>query len=133
MSDDLKKNPLEGLDPEVLKAIKAEIMDDLKEEKALEAEEAKQRQEEERKAHEEYVAKMKASPDPWVEIVGWTEEEDGGVSVQLDWNDPFVTGLRDAGITGTDDDQIVQKWITYIMADLAEKIEEENEEGTYAG
>lgn len=134
MSDnDLTHNPLESLDPEVLKAIKTQIMAELKEERAMEEEERKMRQEEERKAHEEYVAKMKSSPDPWVEIVGWTETNDGGVNIELDWNDPFIKSLREAGITGSDEDQIVQKWITFIMSDIASKIEEDKEDGTYTG
>ena len=103
--------------------LKAQVMEELKDETTRKMEESRLRREEEDKQHREYVEKMKASPDPWVDIIGWVRT-DQGVKVELDWNDAFVDYLRANGIKGTDDEQTVQKWVTLLLRDMADDMEE---------
>jgi hypothetical protein len=112
------------IDPEMIAAIKAQVIEEMKSEETRKKEEAKIRREQQKKEHDEYVALMKESDDPWVEIEGWVETKEG-VRVELEWNDAFVRHLRDNGITGTDEDQVVQKWIAVLLHDMAGQIDEE--------
>lgn len=98
------------------KKIKEEIFEELRaaeeqrwlvEEKA--AEEAKR--EEDRKRSEE----------PWVDIKGLVEDAEKGIRVDLDWNDAFIDYLRKNGITGADDETVIQKWITMLYKDLIDQ------------
>lgn len=111
------------IDPDLLNQIKAQVLEELKDEQTRKMEESKAQREQQRKAYEEYVERMKASTEPWVDVVGWSET-DQGVKVELDWNDAFVDYLRANGVTGTDDEQIVQKWVTLLLRDMADNIEE---------
>lgn len=115
---------IDGISPELIDQIKKQVIQEMRDEKKLEEEEKKFRQQEERELHEQYVIRMKNSPDPWVEVVGWNES-DQGVKVELEWNPPFIKLLRDNGISGADDDQVVQKWLILMMHDLTNN---ENEE-----
>jgi hypothetical protein len=98
-------------------------MEELKDDHTRKMEEAKFRREQEDEEHRRYVEKMKASPDPWVDIIGWVRT-DAGVKVELDWNDAFVDYLRANGIKGTDDEQTVQKWVTLLLRDMADDMEQ---------
>lgn len=122
MSDDKPK-----FDPEMMAAIKAQVMEELKSEDARKAEQAKQRREAQKKEHDEYVELMKASEDPWVEIEGWVETAQG-VRVELEWNDAFVGYLREQGIPGADDDQVVQRWVAMLLYDMASQMDEKAED-----
>lgn len=103
--------------------IKRQVIEELKSEQALAMEEAALRREEEKKEQERYVKKMKESPDPWVDIMGWVQT-DKGVKVELEWNDAFVDYLRANGVTGSDDDQVVQKWVTLLLRDMADQMDD---------
>lgn len=103
--------------------LKRELVQEFKDEQTLKREEAKQRREAQEAEHKAYIEKMKASPDPWVEVIGMTET-DKGVKTELEWNDAFVDYLRANGVTGTDQDQVVQKWITLLLRDMADQMEE---------
>lgn len=115
--------------PELIAKIKAEVLEEMKVETKRKEEEDKIRREKEREDHEEYVAQMKISPDPWVEIVGWSESKEG-VKIELDWNNAFIDNLQQQGITGADEDQIIQKWIIILMRDLSEEMENKNTPNT---
>lgn len=112
------------VDPDVIAQIKQQIMEELKDEHTRKLEESKHERDKQRQAHAEYVEKMKASPEPWVDVVGWIET-DQGVKVELDWNDAFVDHLKVAGVNGADEDQVVQRWITLLLHDMATEMEEE--------
>lgn len=103
--------------------LKREILADLQTDEQKKEAMLAARREEEAKAREEYVKKMQESSDPWVDIRGWVETKEG-VKVELDWNDAFVAYLRTNGITGDSDDQVVQKWVAMLMADMAERVTE---------
>ena len=115
------------IDPDILKELKAQIVQELKSEEALRLEEEKQRREKQQADHATFIEKMKDSPDPWVEVIGWVETNKG-VKVELEWNNAFVDYLRAEGIHGTDEEQVVQKWITLLLRDMADQMEERNGE-----
>lgn len=125
MSDDDNKPQF---DPEMLAAIKAQVIEEMKSDEARQAEEAKIRREKQRKEHDEYIAMMKESEDPWVEIEGWVETKEG-VRAELEWNDAFVAYLREQGIPGTDEDQVVQRWVAMLLYDMASQMDEKAEDG----
>lgn len=111
------------IDPELLKAVKAQVLEELKDEQTRKMEESKAAREAQRTEYENYVAKMKDSPEPWVDVTGWSET-DKGVKVELDWNDAFVDYLHANGIHSTDDEQTVQKWVTLLLRDMADQMED---------
>jgi hypothetical protein len=128
---DNKEETLESssVSPELISQIKAQVIEEMKNDAKRKEAEDELRREQEKREHAEYVKRMKASPDPWVEIVGW-KQTDEGVKVELDWNDPFIADLRKEGITGSDEDQVIQKWIVLLMQDMATKMEDENTPNT---
>lgn len=50
--------------------------------------------------------------EPWVHVVKMGIDPDNVVQgfFELDWNDEFVKMLSEAGITGTNDEDVVNKW-----------------------
>lgn len=111
------------VDPELLAAIKSQVLAELKDETTRRMEESKARREEAHRQYQEYVDRMKKTDEPWVDVVGWSETEQG-VKVELEWNDAFVDYLRAQGVAGADDDQVVQKWVTLLLRDMADQMEE---------
>lgn len=99
--------------------IKQQIINEMKDERALALEEAAQRRLSEAEERKHYFDKMKESPEPWVEIVSWVDTEQG-VKVELEWNDAFIDHLKVEGVTGTDEDQIVQKWVAVLLHNVAD-------------
>lgn len=75
-----------------------------------------------RRTHQKYLEQMYASPDPWVEIQSWADTPQG-VKVDLEWNDAFVEHLKSQGIQGTDEDQIVQKWVALLLMQINDSME----------
>lgn len=116
------------MDIAALKAeLKAQIMDELKDDQVKRMELEKERRERETAEQQSYIAKMKASPDPWVDIVGWVKDSNG-VRTELEWNDAFVDYLRSEGVTGVDDDNVVHKWVAIMMHDMANRMDDQQEE-----
>lgn len=116
-------NENKSIDPELLKAVKAQVLEELKDEQTRKMEESKAARDAQRKEYETYVERMKASSEPWVDVTGWSET-DKGVKVELDWNDAFVDYLRANGVRGADDEQTVQQWVTLLLRDMADQMEE---------
>ena len=125
-----------AMDIAELKAeLKNQILDELKDEQVKKMELEKERRERETVEQQNYVAKMKQSPDPWVDIIGWVKDSNG-VRTELQWNDAFVDYLRAEGISGVDDDAVVQKWVVVLMHDMANRMEDEqtdNENSEFEG
>ncbi len=115
------------LDPELVAAVRKQVMEELKSDEERARQDKIIAREEAKKALDEYVTKMKESSDPWVDIQGWVQT-DQGIRVELDWNDAFVDHLKTEGVTGADDDQVVQRWVTLLLRDMTTKLEEENPE-----
>ena len=103
--------------------LKKQILSELQDEQTRKMEQAKARRLEEKAEKEEFIEKMKNSPDPWVDIMGWVHTDEG-VRIELEWNDAFVDFLRAEGVTGTDEDQIIQKWVTLLLRDMADQMED---------
>jgi len=117
---DTEKTVMSGEEVAAFKAqIKQQIVDEMKDERALALEEAAQRRVTEAEERKKYFDKMKESPEPWVEIVSWVDTEQG-VKVELDWNDAFIDHLKVEGVTGADEDQIVQKWVAVLLHNVAD-------------
>lgn len=123
-----KKEAEEQARAEMMAEVKAQIMAELQTEQeqkvALAAEERKRNAAE----RAEYVKNMKASKEPWVDVEGIISDGHG-VGIELDWNDAFIDHLRAEGLTGTDEDQIIQKYVTLLLRDMADQIDEENNTG----
>lgn len=64
------------------------------------------------------------SKDPWVEIRSADYNEARGIHIELDWNDAFIEYLKESGIKGKTDEEIVQKWLAMMYQHLVEKLEE---------
>lgn len=75
----------------------------------------------EKKAADEKIEQEKRDKEPWVDIRGMLEDPKHGIKVDLDWNDAFIEYLRDNGITGADEEIVVQKWITMLYRDLMDQ------------
>jgi len=54
--------------------------------------------------------------EPWVSVidVGVNPDDVSQGYFELDWNDEFVRMLQSAGITGTSDEDVVNKWFNSI-------------------
>jgi len=109
---------------EVKKLVTAEIVAELKEDKVLAAKEKEIEREQEDLEYNRYVARMQASDDPWVDFVGNVRDTEMGQRLQMEWNDAFIVYLRECGITGADDEQVVQKYISLLLKDMVDKNEE---------
>lgn len=94
----------------------------LKLQEELKAEEETKRPQFNRIVSEE-AEKYRDSKEPWVTIVGETVTEDG-IQLSLDWNAAFVNFLRAQGIAGTDETQVVQKWLAMIAKQTADNLGE---------
>lgn len=124
MSLESKLTPEERaeLRKELLAEIKPQLVADLKNEELKEREKLQALKDEETAARKAYVDRMKLSPHPWVEVVGGAQTE-AGMKIELDWNDAHVDLLRKGGITGTDDEQVVHKWVTLLLRDMADDLD----------
>lgn len=63
--------------------------------------------------------------EPWVEIKSERIDPVKGIQIELDWNDAFIQYLKESGITGRDEETVVQKWIAFLYQDLLEKLEQQ--------
>ena len=61
--------------------------------------------------------------EPWVNISSTTYDKVKGFRIELDWNDAFIEHLRDNGIHGRSDEEVVQKWLGFLYGDLIERLE----------
>jgi hypothetical protein len=63
----------------------------------------------------------KDSNEPWVQVVG-DHVDAKGIKIELDWNDAFVTYLKNNGYSGVDDETIVQKWVAHMYKHVMENM-----------
>lgn len=61
---------------------------------------------------EDEKTKATAAGEPWVNVIKMGINPDNVVQgyFELDWNDEFVKMLSEAGVTGKNDEDIVNKW-----------------------
>lgn len=111
------------LDPALIDAVRKQVLDELKADTAREQAQAEKAREEGDAVRTAFVEKMKASPEPWVDVLMWVETPTG-VKYQLDWNDAFIKHLENNGIQGTNEDQTVQKWVALLLRSSADSMDE---------
>lgn len=71
--------------------------------------------------------------EPWVEIKSDKIDDVKGIQIELDWNDAFVTYLRDNGVTAKTDEAVVQKWLLTLYQNIIHRMEDELVENTESG
>ena len=76
-----------------------------------------------RKQAEEDEARRNGT-EPWVEIRSAVVDPVKGIQIELDWNPAFVQYLKDNGMTGQDEETVVQKWLAFLYEDLVNRLEE---------
>lgn len=54
--------------------------------------------------------------EPKCEIKYAGIDDAGNIRIELEWNEEFINELRDAGLTGVDDEAIVNQWIASLVA-----------------
>lgn len=62
---------------------------------------------------EELRKRMKASSEPWVDVIKVNMEDKNDPSTgyfELDWNTAFVDQLAEAGYSGRTEEEIVEQW-----------------------
>lgn len=111
---------LKDIDPEILKILREQVIKDLDDRDAREkAKEDAQRQKD-LEVRKNYVARMKESPEPWMELVAISADERGQVKIELDWNSAFVDDLRQNGFNGPDEETVIQRYVAILARDVAE-------------
>ena len=108
--------------PELIAQLKAQILEELKGEQDQKTAQAEKARKEGDAIRAEFVEKMKKSPEPWVDILMWTETPTG-VKYELDWNDAFIAHLETNGVKGVDDEQTVQKWVAILLRSSVDDME----------
>ena len=78
----------------------------------------------------EFTSQMKESPEPWVDLQGYTETKQG-LKITLDWNDAFIDHLREEGMTGLNEDEIVHRWLAMLMQNVATETENNTTKGDF--
>lgn len=110
------------IDATLIDTIRKQVLDELKQETVREEAQSEKARTEAEAVREKFVKEMKASPEPWVDVLLWTETPTG-VKYQLDWNDAFIKHLENNGIKGVDEDQTVQKWVALLLRSSADNME----------
>ncbi len=116
------------LSPDLIEAIKkqvtAEIVEEMKEKRVYEEKERDIRRESEDLERANYIARMKDSDEPWCEMDSKVRDTEHGSRVQMEWNDAFIVYLKEAGLQGSDDEQLIQQYLTLLLRDTVDKYEE---------
>jgi len=118
--------PTELIDA-IKKQVTAEIVEEMKEQKVYEEKEIELRREQEDMERANYVAMMKDSDEPWCEMDSRVRDTEKGSRVKMDWNDAWIVYLKQAGLQGADDEQIMQQYLTLMLRDHVDKYEERYE------
>jgi len=73
-------------------------------------------------AHDRKVADLRS--EPWVNMpdIKWDPQDPSKSYFELDYNDHFVTFLRDNNYKGVSDDQIVESWLTDVCRSVASEL-----------
>ena len=69
--------------------------------------------------------KATAKGEPWVKVMNieMNPENPGDGYFELDWNKPFVEKLREAGYTGTNEEEIIDLWFTSLCRNIGEDLD----------
>lgn len=67
--------------------------------------------------------------EPLVRLISTGTNRDGDITIELDWNDAFVTMLRGNGYVGAADDDVVKRWVSEMSAKIAGDISSDTYKG----
>lgn len=71
-------------------------------------------------------ALAKKSNEPWAGLsVSEVDPESGRVGIKVDWNETFQQHLKRSGIPGNTDDERMSIWLTSLIKEWGEEIDEE--------
>lgn len=73
-------------------------------------------------AQKTVTGKVMPAGVPHVEIVGEVVDPKHGVKLELDWNPEFIEYLKQGGITGANEEQIVGKWLSMLYKNTADQL-----------
>lgn len=64
--------------------------------------------------------KATSKGEPWVKVmeIEMNPDNPGEGYFELDWNQPFVDKLRNAGYTGNNDEEIIDLWFTSLCRNI---------------
>jgi len=69
----------------------------------------------------EYSESKKEDDEPWIAVIGESTDENGQVAFEMDWNDAMIRQLRDEGVPGITDDEVVNTYLAalfkYVVGD----------------
>jgi len=68
------------------------------------------------------------SDEPWVEMKNVVDSENGGIKMEMDWNDAFIKHLRSNGFAGENDDILIQQYISVMSQQIAVDMSDDNVE-----
>lgn len=111
------------IDPNLIDQIRKQVLEELKADDTRKEAQAEKARQEGDAVRTEFVERMKASSEPWVDILMWVETPTG-VKYQLDWNDAFIKTLREQGVAGIDDDTVVQRWVALLLRQATDNMEQ---------
>lgn len=57
-----------------------------------------------------------------VSLRGIYHDDDKGMRIELEWNTKFIKYLKKNGFEGYDEEEIVQKWLTFLLRDIEKSI-----------
>jgi len=60
--------------------------------------------------------------EPWVEVVACGIDPIKGLQYELDWNQAFITYLRNSGYNGAADETIVGKWMVDLWKQTSDEL-----------
>jgi hypothetical protein len=82
-----------------------------------------QRLREAQKAAEEEIEAKRNGIEPWVEIKSADFDAVRGFKIELDWNEAFIQHLKESGVKGKTEEEVVQRWLGFLYGDLVDKLE----------
>ena len=114
-----------------LETVKSEIVESVAKEllgnEALLSSALKQVMMEDSVVQEVKTRAQKEAEEPWVEIKGMVHDQANGLKIDLDWNAGFILYLKRGGYNGTNDDEIVQRWLAYMFKDVHDQMDQDDE------
>ena len=126
LSAELMEQLKTQLIPELTESIRKQVMEEFKQDEKRKEEERKVRRQEESKVISTYSETMKNSPEPWIDIRGYSQEVDGRLKIELDWNDAFIEQCKKEGLSGTSDEQIIQKYLSLLTHNIDQQIQDQS-------
>lgn len=63
---------------------------------------------------------------PRVDLKAILHDPEEGIKVDLDWNPEFITYLKQNGVTGADENQIIRRWLAHLSNDIVRDMDEES-------